>query len=138
MRLHKVLSVLRLASLVLLGGPTVEARQGDMTFRLVQELKERLGLSDEQAAKVEALVRRREEKRKAVREADDPAAVRREMRQQMDETDTQIEALLTDAQKAKYAEIKAERRERMMKRREERRRGESPAPSPSASPSPKL
>lgn len=137
MRLHKVPCALSLASLVLLGAPTVGARQSDMTSRLVQELKERLGLSDDQAAKVEALVRQREEKRKAVRQADDPAAARREMRQQMHETDTQIEALLTDAQKAKYAVMKAERRERMLKRREERR-GESPAPSPSPSPSPKL
>ena len=123
-----------LAALTLSSDSAVVARQSDVTDRLVRQLKERLVLTDEQATRVEALVRQRVEKRKAVRQADDPAENRREMREQLHETDVQIEALLTAPQKAEYAAMKAERRERMMKLGEERPRSATPAPSPSPSP----
>lgn len=115
--------------------PSVLLAQADITVRLVQELKDRLGLSDDQAAKVEALVRKREEKRKVARQSDDPAEARQEWRERMREFQAGVEALLTDEQKIKYEALRAEQRERM---RQGRQGGGEPAsPSPSPSPTPK-
>jgi Spy/CpxP family protein refolding chaperone len=95
------------------------------------ELKEKLALSEEQTAKVKAVLtksmeeqraefeKRREEMEKAREEGQqmDREKMHAEMLARMEKQDKQIEALLTPEQKTKYQEMVKERKERMKERR---------------------
>lgn len=65
--------------------------------RKVEKLKEKLGLTDEQANKIESIVNAAGEKHKAIQE----------------DTQKQIDSVLNDEQKKKYAALKEEMREKM-------------------------
>lgn len=75
------------------------AKDSDWLGKKMTMMTENLGLSDEQATQVEALIKEKVEKKKAV----------------MDEYTAKIKALLTDEQNAKYDAMKAEKTKGSMK-----------------------
>jgi len=93
---------------------------GDIDRRM-QDLTERLKLSDEQAAQIRELLatqqaemdqhREEREKNRGNREAMRPKM--QEMRAKIDEIDTQIEQILTDEQKEEYRKYRDEQRQQM-------------------------
>lgn len=86
------------------GKPKMERRQADPAARL-EAMKERLGLSEEQVAKLkEIFAAEREEiaaKRKELGQDADPEARRAAMQPIREKYRAQMEAVLTDEQKAK-------------------------------------
>ncbi|MBI2428025.1 MAG: hypothetical protein HYV29_04395 [Ignavibacteriales bacterium] len=109
--------------LVLCGAAVLFAQPMRMTTEeRVANLKKELTLTDEQAAKVTAILKESEKKREAAfdKSGDDREARRAQMTALMEETDTKIAALLTKEQKKKYEELKKERRQRIEGRRERR------------------
>jgi Spy/CpxP family protein refolding chaperone len=72
--------------------------------RKVEKLKEKLNLTDDQATKIENIVNAAGEKHKAIQE----------------DTQKQIDSVLNDEQKKKYAALKEEMKEKMKERMKER------------------
>ena len=93
--------------------PQREADPQERIDRRVTHLTEALSLSPEQTTEVRSILTSNQEKMMALRESTtDRRELRQQMMQSLRETDTQIEALLDDGQKAKYAEIKQKERRR--------------------------
>lgn len=85
------------------------------------ELKKELGLTDQQATNVKAILEEQQREMQKVFEGGDEREVRREkMIKITRSTDEKIMALLTEGQKKRYEELLKERRSRF----EERRRKE--------------
>ena len=103
-------------------GSTYAQRQMLSPEQRTLQLKDSLDLSEEQSAGVFAIFQQLETERKAIFEssAEDRQARMQAMRSLGERADTQIEELLTTGQKAKYAEMKKRRQERMggMRRRD--------------------
>jgi Spy/CpxP family protein refolding chaperone len=76
---------------------------GDFAEKRTEKLKEKLGLSDEQAAQVKSIYESKKDKMEALKT----------------ETDGQVSAVLTPEQNAKYDALKAEWKEKREERREE-------------------
>jgi protein CpxP len=91
------------------GGP----KGGDRTQARLEELKTRLALTDAQVPQVEAILKEAAEEGRRDREANpgDRQELGKRARERMQKVDAKIEALLTDDQKAKYEELKNERRQ---------------------------
>jgi Spy/CpxP family protein refolding chaperone len=89
----------------------------------IQQLSARLKLSPEQEKKISAIMYETQEALKKDREAAEGNrwALMRAWRERIQDMDAKIESELQDEQKAIYAELKKERRERMMQRWRERR-----------------
>lgn len=88
--------------------------------RQVNNMKEKLGLSEEQTTKVTALLKANQEKQRAAfekaresGEQPDREKMRAQMQENMKKQDADIKALLTDEQKTKYDAMIKEREERM-------------------------
>lgn len=96
----------------------------------VLRLKERLNLTDEQTELVEAIMASTRDEMRKLHESGsgDRRQSMMQGRQIMENQDKQIEALLTDAQKKIYEEVKKERREEMRKRMHEEGRGPQGGP----------
>lgn len=106
-------------------------RRGGNPERQLQMLTQRLGLTPDQQSQVKALLADQGQKMEALRSGSGDATGQgaRPNREQMDairnDTDTKINALLNDDQKAKFAEWQQERKARM-----ERRQGPNEPPPP--------
>jgi protein CpxP len=81
-------------------------------------LKDSLALSDEQVGKIIAIYQQSDKDREEAMSTagDDRDARMAAMRKIMDETDTKIESLLTDTQKAKYEDMKKQRMQGFQRR----------------------
>lgn len=91
--------------------------------RHTANLKEKLGLSDEQTTKVKAILKANAEKQRAAFEKaresgqqPDRDKMRAQMQESMKKQDAEISALLNADQKAKYEKMIKEREERMKNR----------------------
>ncbi|MCK9410007.1 MAG: hypothetical protein WCX28_06985 [Bacteriovoracaceae bacterium] len=108
-------------STVLFAQPRMGERGGREDVQ-IKRMKEKVGLSDDQTAKIkEILMKAHEEARKAFNIDDSDRKARREaMMKQMEKSDGEIIQLLTKEQKIKYEEFKKEREKEMKKKRRER------------------
>lgn len=80
-----------------------------------QRLTKRLGLSDAQSSKILAILQNRQQQMEALRGDSSGASQdrREKMRSIQQDTDTQINAVLTPAQQTQYAALKQQMRDRM-------------------------
>jgi periplasmic protein CpxP/Spy len=111
------LPVLSIAVILLAGSLSLShAQQGMRTTpeQRVARLKDSLALSEAQVAKLLPIYQESDKKREAAFAAagDDRDARMAAMRVVMDSTDTKIESILTDSQKAKYEDMKKQRMQR--------------------------
>jgi Spy/CpxP family protein refolding chaperone len=81
----------------------------------VQRLTKRLGLSDAQSSKILAILQNRQQQMEALRgdSAGSQQDRREKMRSLQQDSDTQINAVLTPAQQTQYAAMKQQMRDRM-------------------------
>ena len=95
--------------------------QGRMTHdERVQQYKERLKLSDDQAKKLDAILLKSEKKREEMRNSGDMANMREEMMKSLEETNDQITKILKPAQKQEFKKMVEERKNRMQGQRPNR------------------
>ncbi|HEX7571582.1 MAG TPA: hypothetical protein VF514_00710 [Bacteroidota bacterium] len=111
------LPVLSIAVLLLAGSLSLSHAQQGMRAtpeQRVARLKDSLALSEAQVAKLLPIYQESDKKREAAFAAagDDRDARMAAMRVVMDSTDTKIESILTDSQKAKYEDMKKQRMQR--------------------------
>jgi Spy/CpxP family protein refolding chaperone len=111
------LPLLSIAVLLLAGSLSLSHAQQGMRAtpeQRVARLKDSLALSEEQVAKLLPIYQESDKKREAAFAAagDDRDARMAAMRSVMDSTDTKIELVLTDSQKAKYEDMKKQRMQR--------------------------
>ena len=111
------LPVLSIAVLLLAGSLSLSHAQQGMRAtpeQRVARLKDSLALSEAQVAQLLPIYQESDKKREAVLAAagDDRDARMAAMRSVMDSTDTKIESVLTDSQKAKYEDMKKQRMQR--------------------------
>jgi hypothetical protein len=111
------LPVLSIAVLLLAGSLSLShAQQGVRATpeQRVARLKDSLALSEAQVAQLLPVYQESDKKREAAFAAagDDRDARMAAMRSVMDSTDTKIESILTDSQKAKYEDMKKQRMQR--------------------------
>ena len=110
-------ALLSLAVLFLAGSLSLSRAQQGVRATPEQRsarLKDSLALSEDQVAKLLPIYQESDKKREAAFAAagDDRDARMAAMRSVMDSTDTKIESILTDSQKAKYEDMKKRRIER--------------------------
>jgi Spy/CpxP family protein refolding chaperone len=92
----------------------MQGRGGGNPERQLQMLTERLSLTADQQTQVKALLADQRQKMQVLRESNSGAPPdRQQMEGIRNETDTKINALLNDDQKAKFAEWQKERNARM-------------------------
>jgi Spy/CpxP family protein refolding chaperone len=111
------LTVLSIAVLLLAGSLSLSHAQQGMRAtpeQRVARLKDSLALSEAQVAQLLPVYQESDKKREAAFAAagDDRDARMAAMRSVMDSTDTKIESILTDSQKAKYEDMKKQRMQR--------------------------
>ncbi len=111
------LPLLSIAVLLLAGSLSLSHAQQGMRAtpeQRVARLKDSLALSEEQVAKLLPVYQESDKKREAAFAAagDDRDARMAAMRSVMDSTDTKIESVLNDSQKAKYEDMKKQRMQR--------------------------
>lgn len=84
--------------------------KGERGMKRLEQLQQRLNLTADQMAKIQAIIQNSREKAKADREqaGTDKEAFKAAMRESMRNTDAQIQGVLTAEQAQKYAELKAE------------------------------
>lgn len=94
---------------------------GDRIHSRVEKMKEALSLTEDQATQVEAILKEAATQSEADRTAaaGDRQALRKLARERHKKTDEKIQALLTEDQKAKHAQIKEQRRGRLCERKKE-------------------
>lgn len=102
---------------------TVSFAQGGMRRspeEQAKQLKEQLKLTDDQTTKVTAILQTQAKSRDSIFNAanGDRQAMMQAMRPLMESTNTKIQAVLTDEQKAAYKKWMEERRERMRQNRD--------------------
>ncbi len=112
------LPLLSMAVLLLAGSLSLSHAQQGMRAtpeQRVARLKDSLALSEAQAAKLLPIYQESDKKREAAFAAagDDRDARMAAMRVVMDSTDSKIESLLNDIQKAKYEDMKKQRIQRV-------------------------
>jgi periplasmic protein CpxP/Spy len=80
-----------------------------------QRLTKRLGLSDDQSSKIATILQNRQQQMEAARSDNSlaPQDRRQKMRSIQQDSDTQINGVLTPAQQTQYANMKQQMRERM-------------------------
>ncbi len=117
-RLFIVLIISTILSLTVFAQPRGENR-GDAQ---VKKMQEKVGLTDEQAAKVKAIMQKaREEARSAFENGDvDREAMREMMMKSREKTDAEIIKLLTKEQKPKFEQYRKEQQKEMQERMRER------------------
>ncbi len=102
------------AALILLFAAGINAQGRYSVKDRVDQLKQRLTLTDEQAAKVDSILTASMDKEKNL---DVTGKNRRDaMRKIMTDANAQIDSLLTDPQKAEFKKMLEERRNRMQNR----------------------
>jgi Spy/CpxP family protein refolding chaperone len=111
--------------LILSGSMPAQPQRGERGARdemQVQRMKEKVGLTDDQALKIKAILKRsREEAQAEFGNSDgDRDARRAAMMKRGEKNDAEIMKLLTKEQQKKYEELKKERRKEMEERRRDR------------------
>jgi Spy/CpxP family protein refolding chaperone len=96
--------------------------RGNREEMQIKRLKEKVGITDDQAAKIKEIMKKaREDARAGMENGDGDREARREaMKKQMEKSDAEIMKLLTKEQKVKYEELKKERQKEMEQRRRDR------------------
>jgi Spy/CpxP family protein refolding chaperone len=109
------------AVLALCVGVSYSQRQMMSPEDRTKQLTDSLSLSEDQSGKVLVILQAADVERKALFESSggDRDAMRQAMRSLAEKTDAQIDSLLTEEQKVKYAEMKKRRQERGGMRRRE-------------------
>lgn len=118
-RLFFVLIISAILSLGVSAQPRGGEGRGDAQ---VKKMQEKVGLTDEQAAKVKAILQKaREEARNAFENGDvDREAMREMMMKSREKTDAEIMKLLTKEQKPKFEQYRKEQQKEMQERMRER------------------
>jgi len=107
-------------------GATAQPRMGERgenrSEAQLKRIKEKVGLTDEQTAKVKEIMQKAREEARAEFENNDGdrESMREIMKKRMEKTDAEILKLLTKTQKPKYEEYKKERQQEMQERMRER------------------
>lgn len=116
-----IFTLLAISAVSVLAQPRTGER-GNREDMQTERMKERLGLSDDQAAKVKAILKKsREEMQAEFGSNDGDREARRDaMMKRGEKNDAEIAKLLTKEQKVKYEEMKKERKKQMEERRRER------------------
>ena len=109
------------AFLLLLGSLSLAGAQMRMRMtpeQRVARLKDSLALSDEQVSKIVTIFSESDKKREEAMASagDDRDARMQAMRSVMESTDTRIDSVLTESQKAKYDEMKKQRMQGFQRR----------------------
>ena len=104
------LKALTVAGLILFSAPAFaehneHKEEGSYGEKRVEKLKEKLSLSDEQTAQIQAILKESEPTQ------EEKDAFKKKMQDRMKTTDDKISAVLTEEQRAKYAELKEKRKE---------------------------
>ena len=111
-------------SLFLASGVVAQDRgpRGEREEQQMKQLKEKVGISDEQAAKIKEIMKKaRDDARAEFEKGDGDREARREiMKKHVEKSDAEIMTLLTKEQKAKYETLKKERQKEMKERRRDR------------------
>ncbi len=120
-RLFFVLIVSVILSIGIFAQPPGGGREGRGEAQ-IKKLQERVGLTDEQTAKVKEIMQKaREEGRKAFENSDgDRDAMRETMMKSREKTDAEIMKLLTKDQKPKFETLRKEQKKEMEERMKER------------------
>jgi Spy/CpxP family protein refolding chaperone len=105
-----------------MGPPSLEDR--------LKQLKEKLDLTKDQVEKVKKILQNSDKKREELFENgnEDREAMREQMMKIREESDKKIELLLSEKQKAKYEELKKDRRMRMGPRPGDQQQNPPPPP----------
>lgn len=99
---------------ILFVSSSIISAQGRMTHEeRVQQLKERLKLTDDQTKKIDAILVKSDKKREEMRNSGDMENMRETMMKNMEETNDQILKILKPAQKVEFKKIIEERKNRM-------------------------
>lgn len=107
-------AVLALAALLLLS--TVAFSQGRMSVKdQVKAMTERLNLTTDQAAKIDSILTASQAKVKELFQAGD--VDRAAIRKIMEDSNTEVQKLLDEKQKAEFQKMQEERRAKMQERR---------------------
>ena len=113
-RLHTIAMVVMVGLMISLSSFVASAQRVQQTpTNRAQHLKESLSLTDEQTAQVQAIYENSQKEMSAVSDSlkGNGKSMRQARREIMDKADKQIEQLLTDDQKTKFAELKKKRTE---------------------------
>jgi Spy/CpxP family protein refolding chaperone len=96
--------------------------RGEREEQQMKQLKEKVGISDEQAVKIKEIMKKaRDDARAEFEKGDGDREARREiMMKHAEKSDAEIMKLLTKEQKAKYETLKKERQKEMKERRRDR------------------
>ena len=123
MRKSNIVFVLML--MLLVSSITVaQPGRGNRAEMTLKKIKEKVGLTDQQTAKVKEILEKSQEKMRKEFETNDGdrSAMREAMQKLMKESDAEIEKLLTKEQGKKFDEYKKERNEEIRNRMKERQR----------------
>jgi Spy/CpxP family protein refolding chaperone len=123
MRKSNIVFVLML--MLLVSSITVaQPGRGNRTEMTLKKIKEKVGLTEQQTAKVKEILEKSQEKMRKEFETNDGdrSAMREAMQKLMKESDAEIEKLLTKEQGKKFDEYKKERNEEIRNRMKERQR----------------
>jgi len=108
-------------TLILFVSSSAISAQGRMTHEeRVKQYKERLKLTDDQTKKVDAILKKSEQKRDELRDKGKMENMREEMTKIMDQTNEQIQKILKPAQKEEFKKMIEERKSRMQGQRRNR------------------
>lgn len=108
-------------TLILFVSSSVISAQGRMSHEeRVKQYKERLKLTDDQTKKVDAILKKSEQKRDELRDKGKMENMREEMTKIMDQTNEQIQKILKPAQKEEFKKMIEERKSRMQGQRRNR------------------
>lgn len=111
-------------SIFLSSGVAAQERgpRGDREEQQMKQLKEKVGISDEQAAKIKEIMKKaRDDARAEFEKGDGDREARREiMMKHNQKSDAEIMKVLTKDQQVKYEELKKQRQKEMKERRRDR------------------
>ncbi|MDZ7735187.1 MAG: hypothetical protein U5P41_02850 [Gammaproteobacteria bacterium] len=114
--MRKLFSILAFTAMLAPAAALAGAAGGDAQQSPMDRMAEQLGLTEQQQSEIEAIIEEQQQKQMALRQ----------------ETQEQIDEVLTDDQRAKLEEIQQQRQEQMRRRMEEmqKQRGESGGAEP--------
>lgn len=121
---YRSLCIVMILTFIVSFGVIAQPRMGggDRAEAQLKRIKEKVGLTDEQTAKIKVIIQKaREEARAEFENSDgDRDTMREKMMKRTEKTDAEISKLLTKEQKPKYEEYKKEREKERQERMRER------------------
>lgn len=99
-----------------------QPRSGNRAERQLERIKEKIDLNKEQTEKIKTILEKAQEEMRAMFEKSDGdrSSMREAATKRTEQTDAEIEKVLTKKQKEKYQEYKKERQKEMQERRRDR------------------